>query len=233
MTSPTRGRARRRAGQSSRAQVPQQRVVPQREPAAEVRRAARAAGAGLVPIIRSTIDDVPGPPAGGQLVVLQQRLGQRPDLGVLVAVVGGGAQRRARSPRRSPAGEARGRAARRGRRPTASARRAARRAAACSASVSPRNRSTYDGSLAPERNSSSRNCTDWKPLAGASRCRNSRKSCGRHRLQHVDLVDQHPLDHVHPLQQVLGPPQPAAVAPSSIASRAAATSCSSCLNHSS
>ncbi len=30
-----------------------------------------------------------------------------------------------------------------------------------------------------------------------------------HRLQHVDLVHQHPLDHVHPLQQVLGPPQPA------------------------
>ena len=32
--------------------------------------------------------------------------------------------------------------------------------------------------MAPERNSSSRNCTDWNPLAGASRWRNSRKSCG-------------------------------------------------------
>ena len=31
-----------------------------------------------------------------------------------------------------------------------------------------------------------------------------------HRLQHVDLLDQRALDDVHPLQQVLGPPQAAA-----------------------
>ena len=32
--------------------------------------------------------------------------------------------------------------------------------------------------LGPDRNSISRNCTDWKPLAGASFSRKARKSCG-------------------------------------------------------
>ena len=34
----------------------------------------------------------------------------------------------------------------------------------------------------------------------------------RHRLEHVDLLDQHPLDDVHAVEQVLGPPQLAVVA---------------------
>ena len=57
-----------------------------------------------------------------------------------------------------------------------------------SASVSPRNRSTKDGSLAPERNSSSRNCTDWNPLAGASALPELQEVLRRHRLEHVDLL---------------------------------------------
>jgi hypothetical protein len=39
--------------------------------------------------------------------------------------------------------------------------------------------------LAPERNSSSRNCRLWNPLAGFSSERNSKKSQGPHGLQHV------------------------------------------------
>ena len=124
------------------------------------------------------------------------------------AVVGDGPQRLADlvvGVRREPVGDG----ARRGTRPTGSARRAGRRSRACSASVSPLNRSTYAGSLAPERNSSSRNCTDWKPLAGASRCRNSRKSCGVIVSSTSIWCTSTRSMTCTRCEQVLGPPQPA------------------------
>ena len=56
--------------------------------------------------------------------------------------------------------------------------RAGVRAGARSRRVRPWNLRGTPGSFAPDRNSSSRNCTDWKPLAGASFERNTRKSWG-------------------------------------------------------
>ena len=66
----------------------------------------------------------------------------------------------------------------RGTRPTASARPAAARSRVPLVRRGRRQPATYAGSLAPDRNSISRNCTDWKPLAGASCARKARKSCG-------------------------------------------------------
>ena len=121
----------------------------------------------------------------------------------------------------------------RGRRPTARARPAGGPAGPARASVSARNLATNPGSLAPDRNSSSRNCTDWKPLAGASAARNSRKSCGVIvSSTSIWLTSSRSMTCTRRsrcrARQVTAPSVLA-----SIASRTAVSSCSSCLNHSS
>ena len=132
--------------QSTRAQLPQQRVVAQRQPAAQVRRPRRAAGAGLGADHPLHHHHVPGPPRRGQLVVLEQRLGQRPDLGV--ATTGRAPRSRSEAGIASSSAAARpGRRAPAGTRPRGSARPAGARSRAFSSSVSPRNRSTNDAVL--------------------------------------------------------------------------------------
>lgn len=100
---------------------------------------------------------------------------------------------------------------------------------AFSASDKPRKRFTNDGSLAPDRNSISRNCTDWNPLAGDNRCRNVPKSCGV-------IVSRMSTCWISVRSMVCTRRSRCCASqssPDSIASRDAVISCSTCLNHSS
>jgi hypothetical protein len=51
-------------------------------------------------------------------------------------------------------------------------------------------------------NSISRNWIDWKPLGRREQRPEDQEVLRRHRLDHVDLRDQQPLDHVHPAEQL-------------------------------
>ena len=61
--------------------------------------------------------------------------------------------------------------------------------------------------MAPERNSSSRNCTLWNPLAGASRSRKTRKSCGVIVSSTATCRISTSSIATHPGEQVPGPPE--------------------------
>ena len=206
MTATTRGR-NPGVTTKGRSKLPEQRVVLHRQPAAEVRRAARTTCAGLRADHPLDHDDVAGPPAGGELVVLEHRLGERPDVGVGRPVVGRRTQRLADSsslPVASPLARARGRT-----RPTGSARPAAGRGApARTRSDRGTARRTTDpsprtGTRAP---GTALTGSRWPGRAAAgtpgSPAGSSSPGCrsgGRARARYV-----------HPVEQVLCPPQLAA-----------------------
>ncbi len=143
--------------------------------------------------------------------MLEQRLGQPPEVGVRRTVVGDLAQRRrdrgSSEEVSSPA------SARTCTNPSHRLGSSSRRARRCfSSSLSPRNRFDVPRVLGAGEELQLTELHRLEAARGGEPLPELQEVLRRHRLQHVDLLDQHPLDDVHPVEQVAREPEVPAAA---------------------